>query len=254
MMTRPKVADSPRKPWTRDELILAINLYCKTPFGRIHVRNPDIIQLAGRLGRTPGSVSYKLANFAAIDPSLDRVGAPNFSKLDQEVWNEFFVDWDGMAFASEQAAEGPRDQVQDFVIPEHLPAGMNRQAVVRVRVNQSFFRKMVLAAYDGRCCITGLPLPELLVASHIIPWAADPANRMNPRNGLCLNALHDRAFDTGLIAIDDTCRVMLSPRVRRLESDDAHLLRDFEGRRITLPRRFVPDQALLARHRREVFG
>ena len=65
------------KSWTRDELILAINLYCKTPFGRIHIRNPEIIELAKLLNRTPGSVSYKLANFASIDPSLDRKGVSN---------------------------------------------------------------------------------------------------------------------------------------------------------------------------------
>ena len=90
-----------RKPWTRDELILAINLYCKTPFGKIHVRNPDIIELASNLERTPGSVSYKLANFASIDPSLDRKGASNVSKLDKEVWAEFFDNWDDMAYQSE---------------------------------------------------------------------------------------------------------------------------------------------------------
>ena len=81
-----------RKPWTREELILAINLYCKTPFGRIHIRNKDIIELARLLNRTPGSVSYKLANFASIDPSLDRKGASNVSKLDKEIWAEFYND------------------------------------------------------------------------------------------------------------------------------------------------------------------
>ena len=91
-----------RKSWTRGELILAINLYCKTPFGKIHYHNPLIIELAKYLGRTPGSVSYKLANFASIDPSLDRKGASNVSKLDKETWEEFFNDWEKMAFESEQ--------------------------------------------------------------------------------------------------------------------------------------------------------
>jgi len=87
-----------RRAWTRDELILAINLYCKTPFGKIHIRNPNIIELAGLLNRTPGSVSYKLANFANIDPSLERKGASHVSILDRQVWNEFFENWDENCF------------------------------------------------------------------------------------------------------------------------------------------------------------
>lgn len=60
--------------WTRDELILAINLYCKLPFGKIHRGNPDIVELANLLGRTPSSIAYKLVNFASLDPSLQARG------------------------------------------------------------------------------------------------------------------------------------------------------------------------------------
>jgi len=56
--------------WTRDELILAFNLYCKIPFGKIHIRNPEIISLAKAIQRTPSAVSWKLANFARLDPTL----------------------------------------------------------------------------------------------------------------------------------------------------------------------------------------
>jgi putative restriction endonuclease len=79
-----------------------------------------------------------------------------------------------------------------------------------VRVNQQFFRAVVLAAYDGKGCVTGLAVPELLVASHIVSWAEDPKQRMNPRNGLCLNALHDRASDRRLM-FDADLKVRLSP-------------------------------------------
>jgi putative restriction endonuclease len=193
------------KPWERDELILAINLYCKIPFGKIHVRNPDIIELAILLGRTPGSVSYKLANFASIDPSLDRKGAKNVSRLDKQVWNEFFEDWDAMAYESEKKMMAIRgDEVN--VLYQNIPEGKTREAIVKSRVNQHFFRKMILASYNSKCCITGLPLEKLLVASHIIPWAKDPKNRLNPQNGLCLNALHDKAFDAGLLTIDESYR------------------------------------------------
>lgn len=239
-----------RKPWTREELILAINLYCKTPFGRIHIRNPEIIDLAHKLGRTPGSVSYKLANFASIDPSIDRKGAANVSRLDRKVWHEFLENWDEMSFESEmmmaklkKAKPTETEVVNDY----SLKTGDTRQSLVKIRVNQQFFRKMVMASYDETCCITGINNPELLVASHIVPWAIDQKNRLNPMNGLCLNALHDRAFDKGLITIDGDFKVMVSRKVRH------KLISQFDQQPIKLPRRFIPAQEFLEFHRQSVF-
>ncbi len=60
-------------------------------------------------------------------------------------------------------------------------AGLEREAIVRLRVNQSFFHRRLLSAYNNRCRITGLGVPALLTASHIVPWASDSANRLNPR-------------------------------------------------------------------------
>lgn len=72
--------------WTRDELLLATNLYCKLPFGQLHKGNPAIIELAGLLHRTPSPVALKLANFASLDSSLARAGMSNASHLDRQVW------------------------------------------------------------------------------------------------------------------------------------------------------------------------
>jgi putative restriction endonuclease len=238
-----------RKPWTRDELILAINLYCKTPFGRIHMRNPEIIEFSNMLGRTPGSVSYKLANFASIDPTIDRKGAINVSKLDRQVWNEFFEDWDTMIFESEtrmaqlKKSESQVEESDDFLIRN----GETRSAVVKVRINQDFFRKMILTAYNNLCCITGIDNIELLVAGHILPWARDEKNRLNPMNGLCLNALHDRAFDKGLISIDENYNVVVSKKVKH------KLIRQYDRQPIKLPDRFLPDQKFLSYHRKNIF-
>src|SRR5438067_1595728 len=94
-----------RKTWQRDELILAFNLYCKTPFGKIHIRNPEIISLAKLLGRSPSALSWKLANFARLDPSLQQrqiIGAPHGGKGEIEVWNEFNSNWESLAFESEK--------------------------------------------------------------------------------------------------------------------------------------------------------
>jgi len=236
------------RPWTRDELLPVINLYCQTPFGRIHYRNPDIIALAEKLNRTPGSVSYKMANLAALDESLDRKGAENYSKLDEEVWLEFFGNPEELVFQTELMIEGKT--LDEEIVRE----GKERLVEVRQRVNQGFFRKSVLSAYDSTCCVTGLNEPSFLVASHIVPWAENAGIRLNIRNGLCLNALHDRAFDGGFMTLDDQYTVQYSPAVRGMESDAARdLLLRYEGKRIRLPQRFLPSQEFLEWHRSHVF-
>ena len=242
-----------RRAWTKDELILAINLYCKTPFGKIHVRNPDIIELANIMNRTPGSVGYKLANFASIDPSLARKGASHVSKLDKEVWKDFFENWDEMAFESEKKAIEIRGKHFDLSDNLMIPEGKTRESTVKTRVNQNFFRKMILSSFDSTCCVTGMSIAELLVASHIIPWSVDSKNRMNPQNGLCLNMLHDKAFDVGLITLDESYRVVLSSKIQRLTSEKVKMLKDYDGVKITLPSRFIPSQKFLFFHREEIF-
>ena len=222
-----------RRPWSREELIVAFSLYCKIPFGKIYKANPQLIELAKAIGRTPSAVSWKLANFARLDPALKKrniAGASHGSKSEVEIWNEFNDNWEELAYESERLlgdmtgrATSPR-----YEYTEIFPEGKTREAIVRARINQGFFRAAVLAAYDERCCITGLPLPQLLNASHIVPWADDPKNRTNPRNGLCLNAVHDRAFDCGLLTVTTEFRVKLSPKVRKHLADET--TRDFLGR------------------------
>jgi putative restriction endonuclease len=252
----------PSNKWTRDELIIAFNLYCKIPFGKIHHSNPAIISLAKILGRTSSAVSWKLANFASLDPSLQKrniAGASHISKLDVEIWGEFNHDWGKLSFESERLlANKIGNQVEKLTEIEifDLPkAGKEREAVIRVRVNQSFFRKAVLAPYNFQCCITGLEIPELLNASHIIPWSKDEANRVNPRNGLCLNAIHDRAFDRGLLTITPEFTVKISKAVKQVNVSSAvqdFLLR-YDGLTINKPARFLPDPKFLKYHNKNVF-
>jgi putative restriction endonuclease len=251
-----------RTNWTHDELMLAFNLYCKIPFGKIHTKNPNIVGLAKILGRSPSAVAWKLANFAHLDPSLQArkvAGASHGSRLDAEVWKEFTGDWNRLAFESErllaQKAGKKNGSAGSIDNTDWSRSGIEREALVRVRVNQGFFRSAVLAAYDYRCCITGLTIPDLLVASHIVPWSKDEANRVNPRNGLCLNALHDRAFDAGYLTITTKFTVKLSPAIRTLAdtSPGAQFLRKFEGYEIGLPARFLPDPEFLKYHNRNVF-
>lgn len=246
-----------RNNWTREELIVAFNLYCKIPFGKIYHRNSQIIALAEALGRTPSALSWKLANFARLDPTLrDRQirGATHGSKLEEQVWKEFNEDWDGLANESEMLINTILLKEQDPEPQVTHPVGTSRIAQVNVRVNQSFFRSAVMAAYDSRCCITGISIPELLNASHIIPWSIDANNRTNPRNGLCLNAIHDRAFDRGMITITPHYDVQVSPQIL---SSSNHALRlfvsQYHGSKITLPAHFVPDPSFLEYHNQTIF-
>jgi putative restriction endonuclease len=252
----------PSNKWTREELIIAFNLYCKIPFGKIHIHNPEIITLAKILGRTSSAVSWKLANFASLDPSLKKrniSGASHGAKLDSEIWNEFNGNWDRLAFESEKLiAEKLGKPVEDFSEVDliDLPkAGKERDALVKVRVNQSFFRKTVLAAYGFKCCITGLEIPELLNASHIIPWSKDKANQVNPRNGLCLNVIHDRAFDRGLLTVTPDLIIKVSKSVKTKKASDAvqELLLKYDGSEIRKPTRFLPNMEFLKYHNKNVF-
>ena len=122
-------------------------------------------------------------------------------------------------------------------------------------MNQGFFRAVVLAAYGYRCCITGLSITQLLNASHIVPWSVDKKNRTNPRNGLCLNAIHDRAFDCGLLTIASDLRIRISPKVKKVASDAAahELLFKYSGASIFLPRHFAPEPEFLKYHQEQVF-
>jgi len=245
-----------RRDWTREELIVAFNLYCKIPFGRIHIRNPQVIELARAIGRTPSAVSWKLANFARLDPALKKrniAGATHGAQSEIEIWNEFNNNWEELSFESERLLEGMTGHVPADV--DTFPEGRTREALVRTRINQGFFRAAVLAAYENRCCITGLSVVKLLNASHIVPWVTDVKNRTNPRNGLCLNAIHDRAFDCGLLTVTPELKVKLSPKIKKVDADSA--ARDFIWRFdeavISVPRRFTPDEDFLRFHNENVF-
>lgn len=247
-----------RRDWTREELIVAFNLYCKIPFGRIHIRNPLIIKLAKLLQRTPSAVSWKLANFARLDPALRRrnvAGATHGAQAEVDIWNEFNDDWDKLAFESERLLSKMAGQEQVVVETDVFPEGRTREAIVRTRINQGFFRAAVLAAYNSRCCITGLSIVPLLNASHIVPWTVDVKNRTNPRNGLCLNTIHDRAFDCGLITVTADAKVRVSSKAKGVGADQASVdfLWRFDGAEISVPRLFAPDASLLRYHNEHIF-
>ena len=261
---------SVRKKWTRDELLVALNLYHKLTFGRLHSRNPVIIALAEKLGRGANSVAMKLCNLASLDPALKLrgiKGLPGASTLDRTMWEEFHADLNETVPASEGALRAlfGADESNDLeVLPKEgvrirkaPPLGPTETtANVKLRRGQEYFRDAVLNNFGGRCGVTGIAVRELLIASHILPWGTHVAERLNVRNGLCLSRLHDAAFDRGLIASDDDLRLILSPRLKAELPLPAvkHNFADYEKQPLHFPDDAVfPDLAFLAEHRAKIF-
>jgi putative restriction endonuclease len=247
--------------WTREELILAFDLYCRIPFKKTKANNPEVVELAKLLRRSPASVARKLGNFGSFDPALRQqqvTGLVHTSKLDGEIWEEFNSDWNRLVLearrlrdmpdSTKQLAEAVEDEIQ-------FPQGASeREAVRKTRVHQAFFREAVLSSYEDTCCVTGLKIKECLVASHIIPWSVSEQYRTDPRNGLCLSATFDRLFDYGLITLTTDLEVVVSAHL--LKSGDKRtreIVCRFHGAPMIKPRRFLPLQSHLEWHRRNIF-
>lgn len=247
------------KKWTREETLLAFEVYCRLPFGQLHRSTPAIIELADALGRTPSSIAMKACNFASLDPQhADRgvVGLVNRGKLEEEIWQEFSRDSVSIVseiFAAKDNLNREPDEAREAATPDG-PTEVER--TFKVRRLQGFFRDAVLANYSQRCGLSGLALPDLLTASHIIPWSVSAERRCDPRNGISLNALYDRAFDRGLFTFSESLEVVLSVRLTRPAGRCgllAGVLEELEGRRLEVPERFAPDPEALGYHRKHVF-
>ena len=251
------------KNWTRDELIVAFNLYCRLPFGRIHKSNPDIIAIAKGINRTPSALAMKMVNFASLDPFHKKrsiKGLQHGSKQDKKIWDEFHENWDNLAYESQKSLTKlstitKRDYShQESLLEKDVPT--ETQRITRVRLVQNFFRDAVLSSYSYSCTVCKISLYKMLNASHIIPWAIDKSRRADPSNGLSLCAFHDRAFDRGLFTIDENYKIILSKEAKSIINvPKLHKvgLLDVEGSALTLPEKFYPDKTALAYHREKVF-
>ena len=239
--------------WTREEEIIVLDLYCKIPFKSSSKNNPEVIKIANLIGRTPSAVNMKIGNFGSFDNRLKErgiVGLSNASKLDKEIFYEFNGKWDELAYESKELiAKYNGEQILDNY--KDIPNGYEKETLIKQRVHQQFFRQAVLASYNGACCITGLSNPELLVASHIKPWKDSTSNeKTDPKNGLCLNSLYDKAFDRGFITISDKYEIIVSNKIRDIcngESVDK-FFNILKGHKINLPEKFLPQKEYLQYH------
>jgi putative restriction endonuclease len=252
-----------RNLWTKEELILAFNLYLKIPFGKMHSTNKDIIHLAGLIDRTPGSIALRLVNFASVDPALQARGIKGMSggtKIVQPIWDKYFHNQEELIYQSEiilaqKENISIEDKYNDLFLGLKDVKGETKIREVKTRVNQSVFRQMILANYNTNCAITGIDIPELLLASHIVPWSTNENERLNPENGICLSALYDKAFDKGLIGINQKYQVILSTSLKKKKNSifyNNHF-RTIENLKITEPINYLPKIEFLEYHMDTIF-
>lgn len=247
--------------WTREQTVVALNTYCKIPFNRVSSNHPEIIRVSKIIGRSPNSLKMKIGNFGSFDLELKAkgiVGLANASKLDKIVWDEFSSNWENLGYESELLISNfenePVEKTSKINL-DNLPLGKEREAIIKARVNQNFFRSTILSSYNSRCCITGLSIPDFLVASHIIPWAKDDKIRLNPHNGVCINSIHDKAFDRGFITITTDYKIKISQYFNEYKFENA--VEDFflkhHNKPIILPDRFLPSKEYLDFHQTTIF-
>lgn len=229
----------------------------------MHSRNPDVVHLADLISRTPASVAIRLTNFANVDPFHQSRGVTGMSggrAQVEPIWVEFLNDKEQLLFESERELA----KLESITLEEKFPKifeginnyrGEKRFIEVKGRINQNIFRKIVLVNYQSRCAISGIDIPDLLIASHIIPWSINPDERLNPENGICLSALYDKAFDKGLITINENYKVVLSPLLFENEAKSYFRNTFFEasGFRILEPQKYLPSQEALEYHRLNIF-
>jgi hypothetical protein len=249
--------------WTREQSLLAFRFYCETPFGQLHARNKNVVELAALIGRTPSALAMKCVNFASLDPAIresGRSGLSNASALDKKVWDEFHANWEGLI---EECQTLQRNSLHDTEATPLPPSedsfdgtdftGVTRIALAKQRVKQAFFRRTVLSSYGEKCCVSGVSDKRFLVASHIVAWKEDSSIRLHPGNGVCLSSIHDRAFDSHLFSLTNDKRVLLSEQLKK--TNDEFLRQVFwpiEDKKIALPEKFYPEIAFISRHREKM--
>jgi len=234
---------------------MALNVYCKIPFKDVKERHPLIQKYAPLIGRSPVALKMKVGNFGRFDPVLRSkgiVGLSHGSKDEELIWNEFWGEPEKLAFESERLfAERAKMKIEQFaeIDSEGLPIGKERDAIIHQRVNQGFFREMILCAYLNRCCVTGISNSSLLEACHIVSWSDDELNRMNPTNGLCMNPLFHRAYDKYLMAITPDYEICISEKMLNgAQEGILNYLMNLRGQHIIMPEKFYPNQDFLSQH------
>ena len=225
--------------WTESQIILALDLYSITPYSKISPKNPEIIDLANLLGRTPGAVSFKLSNLAACDKkgqTLRHKGSSHGSKLDALVWNQYSdgeeldierlnrdADKIKQSFLKDKSAsytKGNSVDIESFT----SSSDQERFYLSKVRLKQSLFRKAVLANFDCRCPFSNCAIAGLIDAAHILPWNDHPEARMKISNGIAVKIIVGsleqgyESYEANILVIVANDLISIEKRKRRKAS------------------------------------
>ncbi len=180
--------------------------------------------------------------------------------MEEAVWNEYLQNRQEIIFESEEILAKKQELTLEIKFQNELKdlpnlKGEDKIRAVKTRVNQSVFRQIVLVNYDTTCAISKISIPDLLVASHIIPWSINEDERLNPENGLCLSAIYDKAFDKGLIGIDTDLTLLISKELA--EHRKALFFEDyfgkFENKPIEQAGKYLPRREFLEYHLHHIF-
>ena len=247
--------------WTDEEMILALDLYFKLPFGRLNRTTPEVKELAALIGRTNNSVALRLVNYAACDPYIRNTGRTGMtSGMDRcmPYWNQYANNKEELFLKAEEIKAKLKKKTIEQILcltPEDF-IGKERECVIRQRINQESFRKMILGNYNNTCAISGICMPQLLIASHIIPWADNENERLNPANGICLSPLYDKAFDRGFIGIRPDYTIAISKELKEYKDKKFYmdLFCSIENKMITLPEEHAPNTSFLEYHLAHIFS
>ncbi len=253
-----------QRNWSKEEFLVVLNLYFKLPFGKMHSRNNEVIETAHLIDRTPNSVAMRLVTFASVDPYHKNRGIKGLSGGKRQcelIFNEFVNDRENLVFETEKIIA-----TKEFTTIENkfdillgvgwqLKQGEDKILELKTRVNQNYFRQIVLSNYNSKCAISSIDLPEILIAAHIMPWATNQSERLNPENGICFANLYEKAFDVGYFGINSDYKIVLSP-VLKLKSTKEYyddIFGKYEQRTINLPEKYLPNLTFLEHHLTSVF-
>ena len=165
----------------------------------------------------------------------------------QAIIPAFISGWDPNALIAQVVFGVPNQD--KILIPQSIQERRYALRVVKQRLHQSSFREAVIAAYNGRCAVSGLPERRLLDAAHIISDKNELMGQPVITNGLPLSKIHHSAFDSNLIGINPDYRLHVSERL--LSQNDGPMLESFKqlnGNKLRLPTRLIdyPDRERLA--------
>lgn len=205
----------------------------------------------------------RLNNFASVDPFHQKRGIgglPGGRSQVEPIWKEFIDNKDALLFESERIlAENEHTSIENKFAEilkgiEHLK-GEYKLREVKTRVNQNVFRDIVIANYSSKCAVTGIDIPDLLLASHIVPWSLSEEERLNPENGICLSALCDRAYDKGYIGINEKFEIILSTYLKKKHKEEYHskYFASLTDKKIMMPNKYYPKKEFLQFHMDEIF-